>query len=330
LLAIALLIVQFGFIAGVLIGVTIGCATFAVSASRVNAIKFRFDGSEYRSTLDRGPEELAILAAHGREIQGMSLQSYLFFGSANRLYQQVKALFANQPDCRFLVFDFRLVTGIDSSAMHSFTQIKQVAEEVGARLVLVNLSHELRNAFDARGFIADDVVVASDLDRALEACEQAIIAAHMGKGAEAQTLRDWFTRALGSADHADQLAAVCERLDVDKDVIIAAQGEPANSMHFILEGRVGIIVNMDDGRSIRVRSLGPHTTIGEMGLITSQLRSATIQAEVPSVLYALSANAYERIKRENEPLAQALLTYVISIMAERLSFSSRVIGVLRR
>jgi SulP family sulfate permease len=330
LLAIALLIVQFGFIAGVLIGVTIGCATFAVSASRVNAIKFRFDGSEYRSTLDRGPEELAILAAHGREIQGMSLQSYLFFGSANRLYQQVKALFANQPDCRFLVFDFRLVTGIDSSAMHSFTQIKQVAEEVGARLVLVNLSHELRNAFDARGFIADDVVVASDLDRALEACEQAVIAAHMGKGAEAQTLRDWFTRALGSADHADQLAAVCERLDVDKDVIIAAQGEPANSMHFILEGRVGIIVNMDDGRSIRVRSLGPHTTIGEMGLITSQLRSATIQAEVPSVLYALSANAYERIKRENEPLAQALLTYVLSIMAERLSFSSRVIGVLRR
>jgi SulP family sulfate permease len=81
----------------------------------------------------------------------------------------------------------------------------------------------------------------------------------MGKGAEAQTLRDWFTQALGSADHADQLAAVCERLDVDKDVIIAAQGEPANSMHFILEGRVGIIVNMDDGRSIRVRSLGPHT-----------------------------------------------------------------------
>jgi SulP family sulfate permease len=121
LLAIALLIVQFGFI-------VIGCATFAVSASRVNAIKFSFDGSEYRSTLDRGPEELAVLADHGREIQGMSLQSYLFFGSANRLYEQVKSLFASRPDCRFLLFDFRLVTGIDSSAMHSFTQIKQAAD----------------------------------------------------------------------------------------------------------------------------------------------------------------------------------------------------------
>jgi SulP family sulfate permease len=330
LLAITLLILQAGFIAGVLIGVVIGCATFAVSASRVNAIKFRFDGSEYRSTLDRGPEELAILAAHGREIQGMSLQSYLFFGSANRLYQQVKALFASEPDCRFLLFDFRLVTGIDSSAMHSFTQIKQAADELGARLVLVNLSGELRSAFNARRFITSDVILADDLDHALESCEKAVIAAHLAEGGDARTLLDWPTQALGSADYGKRLAAAYERLDVDKDAIIASQGEAAGSMHFILEGRVGIIVKMDDARSIRVRSLGPHTTIGEMGLITSQLRSATIQAEIPSVLYALSADAYERIKRENGALAQALLTYVIQVMAERLSFARKVIGVLRR
>ena len=89
-------------------------------------------------------------------------------------------------------------------------------------------------------------------------------------------------------------------------------------MHFILEGRVGVIVKFEDGRSVRVRSLGPHTTIGEMGLITRQARSATIQAEGDSVLYALSIDAYERIRRENRPLSQALLTYVITVMAERL------------
>jgi hypothetical protein len=46
------------------------------------------------------------------------------------------------------------------------------------------------------------------------------------------------------------------------------------------EGWVGIIVSPEDGGSTRVRSLGPHTTIGEMGLITGRSRSATIQAEV--------------------------------------------------
>ena len=55
LLAIAALIIYSGFIAGVLIGVVIGCATFALSASRVSAIKFNFDGLDYRSSLDRGP-----------------------------------------------------------------------------------------------------------------------------------------------------------------------------------------------------------------------------------------------------------------------------------
>jgi SulP family sulfate permease len=330
LLAIALLNIQWGFIAGVLIGVIIGCATFAVSASRVDAIKFSFDGSEYRSSLDRGPEELKILAAHGSEIQGMSLQSYLFFGYANRLFGRVKALFAQEPHCRFLLFDFRLVTGIDSSAMHSFTQIKQAADEVGARLVLVNLPDEINHTFRTRGLLSHDVVVAPDLDRALEACEEAIISAYSAKRRETRDLSEWLTVALGNADYANHVARSCERLGVGKDTIIASQGDLADCMHFILEGRIAVLVETEDGRSIRVRSLGPHTTIGEMGLMTKQLRSATLQAEVPSVLYILSADAYERLMAENAALGQALLAYVNGVLAERLSFASKVIGVLRR
>ena len=79
-----------------------------------------------------------------------------------------------------------------------------------------------------------------------------------------------------------------------------------------------------------MRSLGPHTTIGEMGLIAQRPRSATIQAEVASVLYELNANAYETIKREHPALSQALLGYVIAVMTERLSFANRLIGVLQR
>jgi SulP family sulfate permease len=330
LIAIAFLIVYWGFIAGVLIGVVIGCATFALSIGRVNAIKFSFDGSEFRSSLDRGPDELSLLAAHGREIQGMALQSYLFFGSANRLYQHVKELIKNYPECRFLIFDFRRVTGIDSSATHSFAQMKQTAGETGARIVLVNLTPELERAFRSARFIADDVAVASDLDRALEACEHEIIKAHEAKGSDARSLSAWLSDALKSPELADCLAGYCRRLEVQAGDVIARQGDPAASMHFILEGRVGIIVDLGDGRTVRVRSLGPHTTIGEMGLIAHRPRSATIQAEIASVLYELDANAYEEIKRERPALSQALLSYVIAVMTERLSFANRLIGVLQR
>ena len=109
LLAIALLILQMGFIAGVFIGVIIGCATFAVSASRVNAIKFSFDGSEPLDARPRAERTRHPRGAWPRNPRH-GLQSYLFFGSANRLYQQVKSLFAARPDRRFLLFDFRLVT----------------------------------------------------------------------------------------------------------------------------------------------------------------------------------------------------------------------------
>ena len=67
-----------------------------------------------------------------------------------------------------------------------------------------------------------------------------------------------------------------------------------------------------------------------MGLITCQPRSATIEAEVASVLYVLKAHAFEHLRRTNPALCQALLTYVIRVMAERLSFANRSIGALLR
>ena len=330
LVAIALIIVQLGFIAGVLIGIVIGCATFALSASRVNVIKFGFDGSEIRSSLDRNSSELALLARHGAQLQGMSLQSHLFFGSAHRLYRHVKTLLAEHPDCRFLLFDFRLVTGLDSSVMHSFTQIKHAASEIGAQLVLVHLPPEIEHSLRTRGLIDSDIILAPELDRALESCENAIIAAHRVKEDEARSLFDWLTAALGSPALAKRMVQLCERHEIAAGETIARQGEAADCMHFILDGRVGIVAETGDGRSTRLRSLGPHTTIGEMGLITRQPRSATIQAEVASVLYSLSIEAYERIARDEPALAQALLRYVIGVMSERLSFASRVISVLRR
>jgi sulfate permease, SulP family len=328
LAGIALIIIEWGFIAGVLIGIVVGLATFALSVSRVHAIKFSFDGSEYHSSLDRRPDELALLTEYGREVQGMFLHSYLFFGSANRLHQHVKALLAKQT-CRFLLFDFRLVTGIDSSATLSFTQIKQAADQCGARMIFTCLTRDVENAFRATRFISDQIIVAPNLDAALESCENAIIKAHQMHNSEGDTLHEWFTEALGGAENADQLIQHCKRIEVQPDEIIVREGDPADSMHFILDGRVGIMVNAGSA-PVRVRSLGPHTTIGEMGLITRQPRSATMQAEVVSVLYELSASAYERIKRENPGLSHALLTYIVTVMAERLSFANRAIGVLQR
>jgi sulfate permease, SulP family len=330
LLAIIVIIVQWGFVAGILIGVVIGCTTFALSASRIDSIKYSFDGSEYRSSLDRSRDDQAVLSAHGGKIQGLNLQSYLFFGSANRLYQHVKALLARHPECRYLVFDFKLVTGIDSSAAYSFAQIKRTAQERGIKLVLVHLPIAAGKALRSSEFISQEVSIVPELDHALEWCENEIITQHQGLAQEEASLRDWFTQILGTERDAMELIGRCQRLEVDAGATIVRSGEAAESMHFILDGRVGIMVPADQGGTTRVRSLGRYTTIGEMGLVSHAPRSATIQAEVASILYILSTRQFEAIKRENPALGQKLLTYFVTVMAERLTFANRTIAVLRR
>jgi SulP family sulfate permease len=330
LLSITGIILIWGFVAGVLIGVVIGCATFALSAARVDFIKYGFDGSEYRSSLDRSRDDLNLLAAHGHEVQGLNLQSYLFFGSANRLYQHVRSLLQEHPECRHLVLDFKLVTGLDSSAAYSFAQIKQLVLERQIKITLANLRPEAEKILRVSKFIPDGVSIIGELDHALEQCENEVIAEHRDLSQERGNLRDWFTQMLGSEMDADELIRHCRRIDVEPGDIIVRAGDNADSMHFLLEGRVGVMVATDDDRITRVRSLGRYTTVGEMGLVATTPRSATIQAEVASVLYVLRGDQFDSIKHDNPALSQKLLIYFVSVMAERLSFASRMIGVLRR
>ncbi|MEH2511595.1 hypothetical protein V1291_002949 [Nitrobacteraceae bacterium AZCC 1564] len=102
----------------------------------------------------------------------------------------------------------------------------------------------------------------------------------------------------------------CQRIEVSAGEVIAR-----------------ITVPTGEGRTTSVRSLGRYTTVGEMGIVAKQPRSATIQAEVASVLYVLRLDTFDAIRVDNPALSQKLLIYFMSLMAERLAFASRMIGV---
>jgi SulP family sulfate permease len=174
------------------------------------------------------------------------------------------------------------------------------------------------------------VSIVAELDHALEWCENEVIAQHQGLEQEEASLRDWFTQIMGNERDATALIHHCVRIEVEAGETIVRAGDPADSMHFILDGRVGIMIDAGEDRTTRVRSLGRYTTIGEMGLVSHAPRSATIQAEVASILYVLGADQFEAIKADDPALSQKLLTYFVSVMAERLSFANRTIAVLRR
>ena len=77
----------------------------------------------------------------------------------------------------------------------------------------------------------------------------------------------------------------CQRIEVDAGETIVSAGDAADSMHFILDGRVGIMIPAGEGRTTRVRSLGRYTTIGEMGL--SRMRRAAPRSRPRSRAFSM-------------------------------------------
>ena len=85
----------------------------------------------------------------------------------------------------------------------------------------------------------------------------------------------------------------------DLGASIVAEGEPGRSMYIVHSGELVVSKIAESGRVIRMTRLGPGDFFGEMTLIEMQNRSASVVAEIPTVLYELTAgNLYTYYKAD--------------------------------
>ncbi|KAI8619807.1 hypothetical protein BC830DRAFT_1102119 [Chytriomyces sp. MP71] len=87
-----------------------------------------------------------------------------------------------------------------------------------------------------------------------------------------------------------RIAAVLTACYYTSGDFITKQGDSGLDMYFILQGKV--IVLIDD---VKVVSLYDGSYIGEVSLITRSLRSASVQAALPSILYRLTCEDFNTI-----------------------------------
>jgi CRP/FNR family transcriptional regulator, cyclic AMP receptor protein len=72
--------------------------------------------------------------------------------------------------------------------------------------------------------------------------------------------------------------------------IVVAEGEPGRSMFIVKSGRLAVSKRATAGSVVPISVLEPGDFFGEMTLIEMQNRSATVIAEMPTVLYELTAH----------------------------------------
>ncbi|MDA1140432.1 MAG: mechanosensitive ion channel family protein [Planctomycetota bacterium] len=110
--------------------------------------------------------------------------------------------------------------------------------------------------------------------------------------------------------------------------VIVRQGEEGSSMFFMFEGLVNVLIDFKgEGEQTKVANIGPGQFFGEMSLLTGEPRTATISADVPTIVYELS-KADLKVVLEKRPecadtISQIVAERQISTQAAAKNLDSR-------
>lgn len=329
ILCILVVVYRYGYVAGVAAGILLGCIIFAVRYAGTPSIKHALDLAERRSNVERSIETSAKLSRLGAKVPILQLQGFLFFGSAHQLLEHARSQLGK---ARFLVLDFKLVSGMDSSAAFSFQKMAKLAQRSSCSLIFAGLSenclHELAMAkvVDSQGFSKSF----PNLDSALEFAEDQLIAEDDEAPQDNRAFRVWLQQQLGSQDAATALYEASKKTCFERGDYICRQGEDTDCLLFIDEGQVEVLLERSCHPALRLRSFQGQTVLGEMGFFLETPRSASILAEAQTVVYRLDRQAYKELAAAYPRAILALDALIIRLLSERLKIANSLVAAYER
>ncbi|MEX0693533.1 MAG: SulP family inorganic anion transporter [Rhodospirillales bacterium] len=319
----------FGYLAAIGVGIVAGIVLFVVNYSRLDVAKHHLNGETFRSNVDRHEGERAVLDTHGQAIQIMTLQGFLFFGTANKILEKVAAQIQEEDQDKFyIVLDFQLVTGMDTSCLLTFRKLQQMAEDRNFQLVMTGLSEEQRLLILNEGIGAEPeapVHFEEDLDHGAEWCEEQLLKAaveHLHHDVKANDWSDGLPVELRTVgiDH------YTEELELGPEEYLIREGESADDMYFIREGKVSIhLEQLGEDAQKRLRIYGPGTIVGEIAMYMGGPRSASVVTKAPTVVSRITREGLDRMRKDNPEAAAVFHQYVARLLCERMTTTNELL-----
>ncbi len=92
-----------------------------------------------------------------------------------------------------------------------------------------------------------------------------------------------------------------------KDEYLFFEGDPAEWLVLVVEGRVKMVKHSESGRETILTTFGPGQIVGEVGVLVGETYLATAQALEPTVTLHLRRDEYVALVRTHPDLAWALI-----------------------
>ncbi|MFP3569579.1 SulP family inorganic anion transporter [Paraburkholderia sp. SIMBA_030] len=317
----------YGVVTGVVAGVIAACVMFALLYGRVSCVRMEFDGSTRTSNVERSIEATERLRELGVQVCGTCLQGFLFFGTANSILQRVRERLARHGPLpvRFVVLDFASTNGMDASVSVSFVKLRQLCATIDADLVLTGLPARSRELLMKTGTLSLRIHEFATLDAGLEWIEDTLLASDSralpcGEEDFQAMLAPHFT-----SYALDRLLALLDVRELGAGQPVFRHGEPGDAMYFVERGRVAVLLPLADGRSLRLRSFGPGTIVGEMAVYTQRVRSADVFAEGPARVRRLTLESLHALEQDDPVTARQIHRFVVKVMASRLAVADEAL-----
>jgi SulP family sulfate permease len=318
-----------GFLEGVGVGMLIAVVLFVINYSRINVAKYVLSGVTYQSHAARTLTQRRLLRQAGEQIYILDLQGFLFFGTANKLLNQICQRL-HQVDLlalKFVVLDFRDVIGLDSSAVLSFTKLKQIAQQQQFGLIFTQLSpgqhRQLHSCLQG-----PCCQIFHDLDHAVEWCENQILETIPQRRRRSLPLALQLDALLTKTEHIPVFMGYLEKLDVEVGQVLFKPGDPSDCLYLIEIGQVTLFLPSEKSQICRLQSLGVGNLVGEMDFYLNLPRQTSAVVEQPSTLYRLSKTAAHHMQQENPEVAATFQEFVIRLLSDRLASTYKEVNSL--
>jgi len=112
----------------------------------------------------------------------------------------------------------------------------------------------------------------------------------------------------------DDLTTLAQIKKLDKDTTVFHAGDPADAVFVVASGRVKVVITSSDGKEFILTVLGAGQVFGEMALLESAPRSASVVTLSAVEVLVISRADFQRLLDSNARISQRLM----AILSRRL------------
>jgi SulP family sulfate permease len=317
---------------GMALGLGLSIVTFVYNYARLSVIRVNASLRERKSSIDRPPAENSLIELEGEQVQVLELQEFLFFGTAEQVVEAIRQrlLDRSRLSLRFVVIDFRRVSGMDAAAAATFVKIRNLLAGSEVELIFSSLSPDIEQALARNGidFSTDPSVGRErDLDHALERCEDRLLSA-ISREETWQDVEDYLAQTIGPSTRLKDLVASMQEIRLQPGDRFIRAGEVGDDLFLLWTGRAKVEAVLGNGKRLRLRTVKPGVVLGEIAIYRGGPRTADVVAEVPSTVYRLARRQLRYLEQSDPELALLVHRLCAATLAERLTIANRVVQAL--